>query len=388
VLVSGGAAAAVIARHLVTAHGVTRLLVTGGVEAAELTAVGATVTTAEADDLAAAIAALPDEHPLAGVVHVAGDHPVAPERGDVLTAEVIAAWRLHDLTRDRDLSAFVLVAPLAGTPDRTAAATFLDALARRRVVAGLPAVSIARGPWHGVDEDRRTGTARRTSRRDGLASFDRAVAADRPAVALVVPEDRTVRALGVVPPALRDLLRAAQRQVPADPGRPLGERLAGLAPDDRRRAVVEFVGAEVAAVLGHGSPAGIGLEQPFQELGFDSLTAVNLRNRLKSATGVELPVTLVFDHPTPAALADHLLDRLTGADGASVLAEVDRLEAVFEAMDDERLRGSVAERLRALLARWNGVPAGREESDAVADLDGVSTDELFAFIDNQLGQAD
>ncbi|PSL48620.1 acyl transferase domain-containing protein [Saccharothrix carnea] len=393
VLVSGGALGAVIARHLVTEHGVTRLLLTGGAEpadTAELTALGATVITADRDALAAAVAGLPDEYPLTGVVHVAGERDTArevfgPEHLDrVLDGDVAAAWQLHELTRDHDLAAFVLLAPLAGTPADAVRAGFLDALARHRVAAGLPAVSIARGPWRGVDDG---SGARPTSLRDGLAAFDRAVAANRPAVALIIPEERSVRALGVVPPALRDLLRTAQRAADA-PGRPLGERLDGLSPDDRRRAVVEFVGAEVAAVLGHGSVDGIGLDQPFQDLGFDSLTAVNLRNRLKSATGVELPVTLVFDHPTPAALAEHLLDRLAGSDGASVLAEVDRLEELFDSVADERLRGSVVERLNALLARWNGVPEHRDETDTVADLDGVSTDELFAFIDNQLGRAD
>ena len=163
----------------------------------------------------------------------------------------------------------------------------------------------------------------------------------------------------------------------------LTDRLIAASAEDRRSIAVEFVSAGAAAVLGH-SPGSVRAERAFKDLGFDSLTGVELRNRLSTATGMRLPATLVFDHPTPAALADHLLtvllpDEATGQ--PDPFAELDRLEAAM-AIADQEVRSGVTTRLNGLLAKWSGAP------EVVRDLREASRDELFDFIDNELGVSD
>ncbi|MFE2729423.1 type I polyketide synthase, partial [Kitasatospora sp. NPDC059327] len=347
VLVTGGTGllGSLLARHLVARHGVRHLLLLSrrGLAAddaaalrADLTAAGAEVTIAACDAadrnaLAAVLAAVPAEHPLVGVVHTAGvlDDGVltalTPDRvATVMRPKTDAAWHLHELTRGSDLRAFVMFSSAAGVLGQagqasySAANAFLDALAERRRAAGLPAHALAWGLWaeaggmtrHLAEADlrrlSRTGLAAMPSVQ-GLALFDAALATDR---AVLVParlDTTALRAQSELPPLLRSLIRPAARRRSAAPGAvTFRQRFAELAPDERGRAVLDLVRAHVAAVLGHASPDRVEPDRGFLDLGLDSLTAVELRNRLGTETGGRLPATLIFDHPTPAAVARHL----------------------------------------------------------------------------------
>ncbi|MGW4088204.1 beta-ketoacyl synthase N-terminal-like domain-containing protein, partial [Streptomyces sp. NPDC004822] len=280
------------------------------------------------------------DHPLTGVVHAAGvldDGVVASlsaERLDrVLRAKADAAWHLHELTRDHDLAFFCVFSSAAGTVapggqgTYAAANTFLDALADHRRAAGLPGQSLVWGMWSldtgmtgHLDE-----TARRRLRRqgfgvlpeaDGLALFDAALASGARVPVLMKLEPAGLRARaesGTLPAVLSSLVRVARRQAAsAATGATLADRLARLPDEQRRPMLLEVVRREVADVLGHTSTEGIAPDRAFKELGFDSLTAVELRNRLNTATGLRLPATLVFDHPTATAVADHLRSQMLG----------------------------------------------------------------------------
>ncbi|MET8094337.1 SDR family NAD(P)-dependent oxidoreductase, partial [Micromonospora sp. NPDC005220] len=327
-LVTGarGTLGGIVARHLVTAWGVRHLLLLsrGPADrlAEELTALGAEVTVvacdvADREALAAALAQIPTAHPLRIVVHTAGVlddglvTELTPERLDrVLRPKVDAAQHLHDLTRDADLSAFVLFSSAAGVlgapgqADYAAANTFLDALAAHRRTLGLPAVSLAWGLWEppsamtGHLDRHRLARAEVSplSVADGLRLFDAGSTAPD---ALLVPARFTTRR--------RELPRAA-----ATPSGDLATRLGPLTEAERARVLTDLVRTQAAAVLGHPGADGLG-DRPFKSLGFDSLTALELRNRVAAATGLRLPATVVFDQPTPARLAAHLATLLTGA---------------------------------------------------------------------------
>ncbi|MGW9040921.1 phosphopantetheine-binding protein, partial [Streptomyces sp. NPDC055721] len=188
----------------------------------------------------------------------------------------------------------------------------------------------------------------------------------------------------------------------AESAEPFVDLLAAMPQEARRVAILDLVRGEVAAVLGHFDPYAIEPERAFQDLGFDSLIAVDLRNRLGRATGTELPATLVFDHPTPDALTDHLLAHLASvreeAHVRSTLAGLDHLESALPDMtDDEAFRATVAARLQGLLLRLTGEgwPAGvatggsrsgvpEDDDDLAARLASATTDDLFALIDGEL----
>ncbi|MEV7030926.1 type I polyketide synthase [Streptomyces sp. NPDC093272] len=352
VLITGGTGAlgSVLARHLAAEHGVRHLLLTGrrGPDApgaaelvADLAELGATAEVvacdvADRDALAALLAGIPGTHPLTAVVHAAGvldDGMLAaqtPERIDrVLRPKAIAALHLDELTRDQDLTAFVLfssAAGILGSPGQSnyaAANAVLDGLAARRHAAGLPAVSLAWGLWAGGMGDTADGTARQRIERlgvvplepaEGMRLFDAAVPGRS---ALAVPVRLDLAALReqarTVPPApvLRALVRVPVRR--ANGTGALQAAFAGLDEAARHRLVHDTVRTAVAATLGHGDAAGLGDRRAFTDLGFDSLTSVELRNRLAAATGLTLPATLAFDHPSIAATAAHLLRRLTAA---------------------------------------------------------------------------
>ncbi|MBC2874318.1 SDR family NAD(P)-dependent oxidoreductase [Streptomyces sp. TYQ1024] len=435
VLVTGGTGAlgALITRHLVERHGARSLLLLGrrgpdadGVKdlVAELEALGARVDVRACDvsdrtALAAALAAVPADRPLTAVVHAAGvvDDAVVPaltaERAAaVLAPKADAAHHLHELTRGRPLAAFVLFSSAtatlggAGQGSYAAANAYLDALAAHRAAAGLPALSLAWGPWEGTGgmADALDEAGRRRMRRsgvlplsadEGLALFDSALAGDRPMLLPVRLETAALRAAsdrlpplfhGLVPPPVQ-----AAGSAGPDAAGDLRQRLAGLDAAGRDRVLLDLVRTQAAQVLGHAGAAAVAPDQPFEELGFDSLTAVELRNRLTAATGTRLSATLVFDYPTAAALARHLREALP-AEGApaarSVLDELDRLETALAALppgDPDRVR--VATRLRAVAARWDDdrpAPAD-DEPAAVTDLAAADDDEVFDYIEKELG---
>ncbi|MEV6750812.1 type I polyketide synthase, partial [Streptomyces sp. NPDC051080] len=323
---------------------------------ADLTDLGASVRVAACDVadrevLAAVLDAVPAEHPLVGVVHTAGvlDDGVlsslTPERvGAVLRPKVDAAWHLHELTRGLDLSLFVLFSSAAATlgsagqANYAAANAFLDALAEVRRGEGLVGQSLAWGPWaeggmlgHLDDADlqrmARDGVVPLVPA-DGVALFDAADGTDRAAllaVKLDVPALRRRADAGTLPVLLRGLAQGNRRRAAraGGSGSTLAERLAAVPTGERAALVDEMVRAQVAIVLGHTSGEAIVAGQAFKELGFDSLTALELRNRLVSATGLRLPATLVFDYPSPAALADFVLAEALGtAEGITVGAAV------------------------------------------------------------------
>ncbi|MEV5955787.1 SDR family NAD(P)-dependent oxidoreductase [Streptomyces sp. NPDC051987] len=348
VLISGGGTlGGIVARHLVTQHGVRHLLLAsrsgGGADlAAELTALGASVTFSacdlgDRDALARLLAGIPADHPLTGVVHTAGVlddgtlGTLTPEQIDtVFRPKVDAAWHLHELTRDLDPAMFVLyssgagVLGDAGQGNYAAANTFLDALAAHRRAEGLPAQSLAWGFWEqrsaltarvdavGVARLEREGS-RALTNEEGMALFDSARLLDEP---LLVAAPLTTRNLREVPPLLRGLARTPARRTaassPAATDSELTRRLAVLPTTEQDRLLTTMVRAQAAAVLGHSSPDAISSDRAFRDLGFDSLTAVELRNRLATVTGLRLPATLVFDHPTATGLAGLLRTRLLG----------------------------------------------------------------------------
>ncbi|MEU5952062.1 type I polyketide synthase [Streptomyces sp. NPDC047525] len=342
VLVTGasGALGSLVARHLVGGHGVERLVLASrrgqaaeGAEElrAELVAQGADVTFAVCDVADRdALAALLAEHPVTAVVHTAGvldDATIGsltPDQVDtVFRPKVDAAWNLHELTRDLDLSAFVLFSSVAGTLGATgqgnysAANAFLDGLARRRRAQGLPATSLAWGLWaDGMGAKVAQSAATGLSAEEGVALFDAAVSGADPVVVPMRLDLRAVRELPMVPPVFSTLVRTTARRAAetgVDPAAALRDRLASLADDERERVLLDLVRTQASAVLGHAGPEAVSLGQAFTELGFDSLTAVDLRNRLNLATGLRLPATLVFDYPTPAALAEFIGTEFAGA---------------------------------------------------------------------------
>ena len=352
VLVTGGTGGlgALVARHLVTVHGVSRLVLLsrqGGAAdlVGELRALGADVRLAACDvsDRAALAAVLADIPDLAGVVHAAGviDDGVigsmTPERLDVvLRPKADGAWHLHELTKDRDLSAFVLFSSAggmvlaAGQANYAAANTFLDALAVHRRSAGLAATSLAYGMW---DVDSRQGGAVTDSDRarmnrlgmpvlspeEALALFDAALATPEAVLVPVRIDQAALRArTNEVPALLRGMVRLPVRRAGTATGQEpddgaLARRLTTMAEAERNHFLLDLVRAQVAAVLGHDSSEAVGPDRPFKDLGFDSLAAVELRNLLRSATGQQLPATLVFDYPTSRAAAEYIGGRLVGA---------------------------------------------------------------------------
>jgi polyketide synthase 12 len=356
VLITGGTGGlgSVLARHLVAKHGVHSLVLAGrrGSEApgalelkSELEAQGAQVMLAVCDvtdrmQLASLIAAMPDEHPLGAVIHAAGAlddgviESLTRERlNRALAPKLDGAWHLHELTQHLDLSAFVLFSSVAGTlggpgqGNYAAANGFLDGLAAYRQARGLAGTSLAWGLWAKPSELTaelskedltrlsRSGVSALSSE-EALTLFD---AAQETGESLLFPVSFDRGALraqaikGTLPTLLSALVRAPVRRTAETTS--LARRLV-QAPDEKREEIaLEFVQHEVATVLGHASLESIDPECAFKEIGFDSLTAVELRNRLNSATGLRLSATLVFDYPTVIALTRHLLSRISGTNG-------------------------------------------------------------------------
>ncbi|PPK68484.1 type I polyketide synthase [Actinokineospora auranticolor] len=407
VLITGGTGALgrEFARHLARTHGVRRLLLLSRsgtpdptAELAELGCAAEVVACDAADRavLAAVLAAIPAEYPLTGVLHAAGvlDDGVltglTPERLDrVLRAKAVVAANLDELTRDLPVSKFVLCSGftgLVGGPGQAnyaAANAYVDALAARRRAEGRPALALAWGLWQAGMGDRLDDNDRRRLARFGvvpmaaadcLRLFDRCQDTDH---ALLVPAALDLTGPDVVPHPL--FARLAPRPVVVE------DRLAGLAGltgDDRRAHLLRLVLDVAAAVLGHGDRDAVAPRTGFLDQGFDSLTAVEFRQRLGTAVGRTLTTTLVFDHPSPGAVADHLAtDVFPAADPvAAAVADLDALVDGLPGADRDALAG----RLRGLLDRLAPPPGADGVDDLLVTAD---DDEIFAFIDNELGTA-
>ncbi|MFJ7208098.1 SDR family NAD(P)-dependent oxidoreductase [Streptomyces sp. NPDC098789] len=359
VLVTGatGGLGRLVTRHLVETHGVTELVLvsrSGRDEqwADELEALGASVRMVAADvadreAMAAVVDSLGDR--LIGVVHTAGivdDAVVATmEEGQwhaVLRPKVDAAWHLHELTAGLDLRAFVLFSAAAspfggaGQGNYAAANAFLDALAAHRHTLGLPAVSMAWGLWGPeiggmggrLGDTDLTRMARLgilpISAEQGLALFDAGLVSARPTLVPVRLDLPALRDNGQTPALLRSLVPSPVRRAVTSgdaaastrtgtPADALAHQLTGLAPADRHKHLLDLVRDSAATVLGYASAHAIDAHRPFKDVGFDSLTAVELRNHLAATTGLTLSATLVFDYATPTALAQHLSSELPGA---------------------------------------------------------------------------
>ncbi|MFI8213714.1 SDR family NAD(P)-dependent oxidoreductase [Streptomyces werraensis] len=440
VLVSGGGSlGALAARHLVSRHGVRHLVLASrrgpdaeGVRelAAELSGQGATVSVVACDvsdraQTEALLGRIPGEHPLRGVVHTAGVFDpgvigaLTPERlAKVFAPKVDAVRHLDELTRDLALDAFVVYSSAssvfmgAGSGGYAAANAYLDGLMSHRRAAGLPGLSLSWGPWEqvtgmagNIDDLTRTRMSRREGRggvqalrsAEGMELFDAALRSEESLLVPVRLDLRAVRADaaagGGVPHLLRGLVRAGRQPVRTTGGggdrRQLADRLVGLSAAKQEALLLGVVCAQAAVVLGHSGPESVRVEMAFNEAGFDSLTSVELRNRLREATGLKLPATLVFDHPTPLALARYLraelaVDEASPAD--AVLAGLAGLEAAIESAGaDEEARDRITVRLLELLRAAEATggpgedPAGADAADE--DLDTATDEELFALVD-------
>ncbi|WP_079161762.1 type I polyketide synthase [Streptomyces fodineus] len=423
IVVTGGTGGlgALFARHLVTAHAARDLLLLSrrGLEAdgatelvAELEALGCRVRVvacdvSDRDQLAAVLGSV--ERPLTAVVHAAGVlddgviESLTPEQVErVMRPKLDAAWHLHELTADADLSAFVLfssVSALIGSPGQgnyAAANASLDALAGLRRAAGLPAVSLAWGLWSDtagmaarLDEAElarleRMGMSPLTAE-TGLALFDRSLGVDAAVVAPVLLQTGALRAqarAGMLPPLLRGLVRMPSRVAGVGVAG-LAQRLAGVPEADRERIVLEVVQAQVAAVLGHASAASVDPERAFKELGFDSLSAVELRNRLGQATGVRLPATLVFDHPTPAAIARHLVPELVPDSAVEPRSEEDQIRALIASIPLDRLRrAGLLDTLRELAE--HDAPEATTDAGDTESIDDMDAESLIRMAEEDL----
>ncbi|MEU7763653.1 SDR family NAD(P)-dependent oxidoreductase [Nocardia sp. NPDC049190] len=430
VLITGGTTGlgAVMARYLVAAHGVEHLLLVSrrgeaaaGVAelVAELTGMGAETRVAACDvgdraSLAAVLDSIGSEHPLTAVIHSAGVvddatiEKLTPEQVDrVLVPKVDGALNLDELTREHNLAAFVMfssVAAILGAPGQgnyAAANSFLDGLASTRKAAGLPAVSVAWGPWS--QDIGMTGHMDRTAiarlerlgikvlgEAEGIALLDAAMVGDDPVVACVEFDKPTLAAqvrAGRLSDVLSGLVPTRARRVSTGAGSAggLAHRLAATPEEERDALISGFVREHAAAVLGHPSPAAIEPDTPFNELGFDSLGGVELRNRLAEAAGINLPSTLVFDYPTATAVAKLLRSRLDVATaGSAVDDQVASLRSLLATMSSVEDKTRLAERIRAALADALTPPESATRDDRVAVEAASSADELFALIDQQI----
>jgi acyl transferase domain-containing protein len=423
VLVTGGTAGlgALVAAHLVEHHGVRDVLLTsrrgattpGAAELVQrLKSLGASVRIAACDvadrtELTALLDSV--EPPLTGVIHAAGvlddatAEGLSPERIDtVLRPKADAAWLLHELTADLPLRAFVLFSSIAGVlgnkgqGNYAAANAYLDALAGHRRDLGLPAVSIAWGLWSlttgmtasmsSADIARlgETGVAPLTGRQ-GLELFDAALS-DSEHAQLIASRWNTaaLRAQIDIPSVLRGLVRAPRKTTTvvaeSAPIEGLAERLARLDRADAAELISGLVRNQVAVALGHQSPGMVDPDKPFSELGLDSLTSVELRNRLGTETGLRLPASLVFNHPTVTLLGEYLLGELTPAAKPPDQLLREALDHILPSLGgaDAAGRDRMAAALHEALDRL-GAP-----DDSTADLDLTSDEEIFAFIDSQL----
>jgi NAD(P)-dependent dehydrogenase (short-subunit alcohol dehydrogenase family)/acyl carrier protein len=378
--------------------------------------------TAQRDGVAGLLAGIAaDGPPLTAVMHAAGtgqatalQDTTTAELTAVMSAKAAGARWLDELTADLSLDAFVLFSSASATwgsgrqPAYAAANAYLDGLAENRQARGLPATSVGWGLWGGgglADGETTTQLQRR-----GLRVMD-------PDLAIRALDQALVGADGLLTVADVDWARFAPaytlarpspliaslpevRQVLAadaaglDAGAPaartaLERRLANVPPADRGRILLELIRAEAAAVLGLPGTGKVGPQRPFRDLGFDSLTALELRNQLAEATGLRLPATLVFDYPTPAVLADYLRADIFPGEAAGqppVFAELDQLESVLSGISaDSDIRADVTVRLQTVLSRWVSAQEAPKTAAVTGKLRSATADEVLSFIEKEFG---
>nr|AAO65797.1 monensin polyketide synthase module 2 [Streptomyces virginiae]ANZ52460.1 MonAII [Streptomyces virginiae] len=445
----------IVSRSGPAAHGAEELVSRIAEFGAEATFVAADVS--EPDAVAALIEGIDPAHPLTGVVHAAGvldNALIGSQTTESLTrvwaAKAAAAQQLHEATRESRLGLFVMFSSFAstmGTPGQanySAANAYCDALAALRRAEGLAGLSVAWGLWEATSGLTGTLSAadraridrygiRPTSAARGCALLAAARAHGRPDLLAMDLDARVPAASDAPVPAVLRTLAAAGAPATARPTAAAAAdgatdwsgRLAGLTEEARLELLTELVCTHAAGVLGHADAGAVQVDAPFKELGFDSLTAVELRNRIAAATGLKLPAALVFDYPQARVLAAHLAERLvpegagamggvSGAEGvrdaygaggpggdmtAQVLLEVARVEHTLSAAVPHGLdRAAVAARLEALLARCTATTAatgaagaaveGDGDSDgdgAVDQLETATAEQVLDFIDNELG---
>ncbi|HZL48772.1 MAG TPA: SDR family NAD(P)-dependent oxidoreductase, partial [Solirubrobacteraceae bacterium] len=439
VLITGGTGTlgALLARHLVAQHGVGHLLLASrrGADAegarelqVELQALGASVRIAACDvsdreQLKTLLDPVPAEHPLSAVVHTAGTlddgliGSLTAERLDgVLAPKADAALHLHELTKHLDLDAFVLFSSVAGTigspgqGNYAAANTFLDALAAHRCAKGLPGMSLAWGAWEqatgmtaGLSEADRARFERMgvtpLSDEHGLELIDIAGTIAEPLLLPVRLDRRALRSqatAGMLPAVLRGLIRAPARRAVEGQGA-LSRRLAGAPESEWDAVVLDLVLSQMAGVLGHASVEAIDPQRPFKEAGFDSLSAVELRNRLGQATGLRLASTLIFDYPTPAAVAGYLRSRVANDETLRFAIDeaLGRLETMLASIAaDDGEREQIEARLRSFNAHLESFLTSASNGDSVGedraaddDLASASNEDLFGVIDREFGSS-
>ncbi len=447
VLITGGTGTlgARVAEHLVRSRNVRHLLLVsrGGLDAAgakdlvtRLADLGADVRIAardigDATQVAEVLADIDPAHPLTGVVHAAGalDDAMLPSQDPerlarAWAAKAAAAAHLHTATAHLRLGMFVLFSSFAsdlGTPGQAnyaAANAFCDALATRRQAAGLPGLSVAWGLWTATsgltarlaDADlarmARLGI-KANSTEEGLALLDAACHHGHPHLLALHLDTGSLAAQppGTLPTPLRALAtvggsgRARPTAAAGGLNTDWAGRLRGLPPTEQHRLLLNLVRTQAATVLGHADPGVVRPDASFKDLGFDSLTAVELRNRLAAATGLRLPAALVFDHPEAAVLAEYLRRELSpdgepGAPGSDVaqphpvLNELVRLENSLSAAGVEDVDSvAVTARLETLLSKWKAMcsSAQADDGNAVERLQVATADQVLEFIDNELG---
>jgi NAD(P)-dependent dehydrogenase (short-subunit alcohol dehydrogenase family)/acyl carrier protein len=433
ILVTGGTGGlgSLLAVHLAREHGAHHLLLTSrrgeraeGVQAlrAELEKLGCEAQivacdVSDRDALEGLLAQVPAEHPLTAVIHAAAvlDDGViesldAGRLERVMAPKVDAAIHLHELTAGlsslREMVVFSSFSATVGNPGQgnyAAANTFLDAFAAHRRALGLPAVSLAFGEWEKATtttRDLSDAVRARFARigmaplsdEQGLELLDAARAIDR---ALLVPVRLDTSALrplanaGMLPQVMQGLVRVPARRVSEVKGS-LARKLAGVPQSEWQAIVLELVRSHVAGVLGHITPDAVDPQHSFKELGFDSLGAVELRNRLSQDAGIKLPATLIFDHPTPRAISELVRSKMGAGGGArtAIDDELDRVEAMLTAVvEDDSQRKRARSRLASLLVKLDDDSQPDDSTFDAEKIQSATTSELFELIDNKLREA-
>jgi polyketide synthase 12 len=419
VLITGGTGilGGVFAEHLITQYGIKHLLLlsrrgsaaTGAPELHQrLARLGAHVTISACDvgnpvELTAALDAIPAQQPLTAVIHAAGipDKGVISElTGEqldaVLRAKADAGWYLDQLTADRDLQAFVLFSSAAatlGTPGLgiyTAANAFLDALAQQRHRRQRRAISLAWGYWQApIGMSPQLPSMRQVTRSGlapiitdhGLALFDAALSHQQPAL-FASPISRSALARKARQNALASILSAltpSRARASASSPERLAARLAGQTAEQQLRTLTTMVARSAASVLAHLDPGALDTESTFKDLGIDSLTALELRNTLTIHTGLTLPATVIFDHPTPTALAKHLHTQMAGSTPQADVQNTDyfkQIQELIASIPANRLvQANLLEFLQNLLQHDADLMAGRRGKSSFTDM---SIDDLVA----------